>query len=58
MLKPLRRALADGDAIQAIVLASGVNQDGRTAGMSLPNEHAQAALLDQVMHAQSKIHCM
>lgn len=48
VLKPLRTALADGDAIHAVVLATGVNQDGRTAGMSLPNEEAQAALLRDV----------
>ncbi|MFO1043816.1 MAG: SDR family NAD(P)-dependent oxidoreductase [Planctomycetaceae bacterium] len=48
VLKPLRTALADGDAIHAVVLASGVNQDGRTAGMSLPNEEAQADLLRYV----------
>lgn len=48
ILKPLSRALEDGDRIHAVVLASGVNQDGRTTGISLPNEEAQVELLQQV----------
>ncbi len=48
VLKPLGRALADGDPIQAVVLATGVNQDGRTTGISFPNERAQATLLREV----------
>ena len=48
VLKPLSRALADGDPVLALILATGVNQDGRTAGLSLPNEEAQATLLEAV----------
>ncbi len=48
VLKPLRAALADGDAIHAVVRGTGVNSDGRTNGFSLPNPAAQAALLRQV----------
>lgn len=48
ILKPLARALADGDAIRGIVRASGINQDGRTNGFSLPSRDAQAALLRRV----------
>jgi len=48
VLKPLSRAVADGDPIYAAVLATGVNQDGRTSGMSLPNQAAQEALLRKV----------
>ncbi|MGF1468859.1 MAG: SDR family NAD(P)-dependent oxidoreductase [Sandaracinaceae bacterium] len=49
VLKPLRKALEDGDRIYATVLASGVNQDGRTQGISLPNGDAQARLVDRVI---------
>ena len=48
VLKPLRAALADGDAIHAVVRGTGVNSDGRTNGFSLPNPQAQAALLHEV----------
>jgi acyl transferase domain-containing protein/NADPH:quinone reductase-like Zn-dependent oxidoreductase/acyl carrier protein len=41
ILKPLKRALADGDRIYAIIRATAVNQDGRTAGISLPSQAAQ-----------------
>ncbi|WP_294389595.1 type I polyketide synthase [uncultured Sphingomonas sp.] len=48
ILKPLGSALAAGDQIRAVIRGTGVNSDGRTTGLSLPNREAQAALLDQV----------
>src|SRR3954453_14617544 len=45
VLKPVSRALADGDPIYAVVRGTAVNQDGRTAGISLPNRAAQEAML-------------
>ncbi|HET9020062.1 MAG TPA: beta-ketoacyl synthase N-terminal-like domain-containing protein, partial [Acetobacteraceae bacterium] len=48
ILKPLARALADGDAVHGVIHASGINQDGRTNGFSLPSRDAQAALLRRV----------
>src|SRR5262249_52339272 len=48
ILKPLQDALADGDPIRAVILASAVNSDGRTIGLSLPSEAAQASLLRSV----------
>jgi acyl transferase domain-containing protein/NAD(P)-dependent dehydrogenase (short-subunit alcohol dehydrogenase family)/acyl carrier protein len=48
ILKPLARALADGDRIYATIRASGVNQDGRTDGITVPNPVAQATLIAQV----------
>ena len=38
VLKRLDDALADGDAIRAIILGSGVNAAGRTLGLSLPSQ--------------------
>ncbi|HEX2494736.1 MAG TPA: type I polyketide synthase, partial [Steroidobacter sp.] len=43
ILKPLSRALADRDRIYALIRATAVNQDGRTAGISVPNQVAQEA---------------
>jgi acyl transferase domain-containing protein/NADPH:quinone reductase-like Zn-dependent oxidoreductase/acyl carrier protein len=48
ILKPLEDALAQKDPIRAVIVASGVNSDGRTIGLSLPNESAQASLLRSV----------
>ncbi|HJU19416.1 MAG TPA: type I polyketide synthase, partial [Stellaceae bacterium] len=48
ILKPLAEARAAGDPIRAVILATGINSDGRTIGLSLPSEAAQAALLHTV----------
>lgn len=44
-LKPLSRALADGDRIEAVIRETGVNSDGRTQGITMPNPAAQAQLI-------------
>ena len=41
MLKPLSAALRDGNQIRAVVRNSALNQDGRTAGITLPSAAAQ-----------------
>src|SRR5271163_478487 len=48
LLKPLKRALADGNRILAVVAGTGVNSDGRKAGLTVPSHEAQAALLREV----------
>ncbi|MDQ5911034.1 MAG: polyketide synthase PksN, partial [Pseudomonadota bacterium] len=53
VLKPLSRALADGDAIHGVLLASGVNHGGRASSLTAPNPEAQAALLTEVWSAAS-----
>lgn len=47
-LKRLEDALADGDPIHAVILGSGVNQDGRTNGITVPSGDAQVSLVRQV----------
>src|SRR5262249_57482602 len=47
ILKPLAAARQDGDEIYALVRATGVNQDGRTNGITAPNPEAQEALVRQ-----------
>lgn len=49
LLKPLSRALADGDPIHATILASVVNQDGRTSSMTVPSIDSQSAMLEAVL---------
>jgi len=48
ILRPLEDALADRDAVRAVIRGTAVNSDGRTIGLSLPSEAAQASLLRSV----------
>ncbi len=45
VLKPLSRALEDGDPVYAVVRGSAVNQDGRSNGLTAPSRAAQEAVL-------------
>ncbi|MFG2329426.1 amino acid adenylation domain-containing protein [Streptomyces sp. NPDC048604] len=47
-LKRLSDALRDGDPVHAVITATGVNQDGRTNGITVPSADAQVALIEQV----------
>ncbi|KAG9525398.1 putative polyketide synthase, partial [Aureobasidium melanogenum] len=48
ILKPLEAAIRDGDVIRAVIHNSGVNQDGKTNGITVPNGRAQSDLIKQV----------
>src|SRR5580698_6502587 len=48
LLKPLHKAIADGNRILAVIAGTGVNSDGRKAGLTVPSHEAQAALLREV----------
>ncbi|WP_323188304.1 SDR family NAD(P)-dependent oxidoreductase [Streptomyces sp. NBC_00249] len=45
VLKPLERALADGDRVYGVIRASAVNNDGTTAGLTVPSPAAQEQVL-------------
>lgn len=45
VLKPLARALADGDPIYCVIRGSAVNNNGFSNGLTAPNQHAQEDLL-------------
>ncbi len=47
ILKRLSDAIRDGDQIESIIRESGVNSDGRTKGLTMPNELAQADLISR-----------
>lgn len=49
ILKPLAQAQADGDPLYAVVRGTAINEDGRTAGISLPNAGAHESLLRQAL---------
>ncbi|MGE4048180.1 MAG: SDR family NAD(P)-dependent oxidoreductase [Acetobacteraceae bacterium] len=45
LLKPLARAIADGNRIHAVIRSSAVNHGGRTSGYTVPNPVAQGSLI-------------
>ncbi|MDI2032026.1 SDR family NAD(P)-dependent oxidoreductase, partial [Saccharopolyspora sp. TS4A08] len=45
LLKPLSRALADGDRVEAVILGSSANHGGGVNGYTVPNPAAQAELV-------------
>ncbi|GAB1318038.1 Lovastatin nonaketide synthase [Madurella fahalii] len=44
-IKPLSLAIRDGDRIDAIIRETGVNSDGRSRGITMPNWTAQSQLI-------------
>ncbi|PWY76064.1 putative hybrid NRPS/PKS enzyme [Aspergillus sclerotioniger CBS 115572] len=46
VLKTLSSAIADGDHIECIIRETGINQDGKTKGITMPSPTAQAALIE------------
>ncbi|MGY0479849.1 SDR family NAD(P)-dependent oxidoreductase [Mycobacteroides abscessus] len=49
VLKNLEQAQRDGDHIYAVIRGSGVNQDGRTIALPVPNPVSQQRLADRVI---------
>ncbi|WP_437592934.1 SDR family NAD(P)-dependent oxidoreductase [Sorangium sp. So ce1000] len=47
VLKPLSRAIADGDRIYCVIRGSATNNDGFSNGLTAPNPRAQEAMLAQ-----------
>ncbi len=48
LLRPLSQALADGDTIHGVIVASGINQDGATNGITAPSALSQEQLIREV----------
>ena len=51
ILKPLDKAIQDNDKIRAVIRSSGLNQDGKTVGITLPSADAQEILARAVYKA-------
>ena len=49
VLKRLGEALADGDPVRAVVRGSAVNQNGASAGLTVPNGPAQRQVIEQAL---------
>jgi 3-oxoacyl-(acyl-carrier-protein) synthase/SAM-dependent methyltransferase/aryl carrier-like protein len=50
VLKPLQKAIADGDHIYGVIKGSMVNAGGKTAGYSVPSPQAQAQVIEEALH--------
>jgi acyl transferase domain-containing protein/SAM-dependent methyltransferase len=49
LLKPLAAAVADGDTIYGLVRGSAINHGGKTNGYTVPNPHAQSAVIVEAL---------
>ncbi|MBS1159651.1 MAG: pksN [Proteobacteria bacterium] len=49
LLKPLSRAVADGDRIYGVIRASALNHGGKTNGYAVPNPQAQTAVIERAL---------
>lgn len=47
VLKPLSKAIEDGDHIECVIRGTGVNSDGHTTGITMPSPEAQTSLIRQ-----------
>ncbi len=50
LLKPLARALADGDRIHGVIKGTALNHGGRTHGFSVPSPVAQGDVIARALH--------
>ncbi|CAD6442880.1 62e7626d-0f35-4e4a-b9b1-5f30bfcc7997 [Sclerotinia trifoliorum] len=57
ILKRLDDALSAGDSVRAIIRNTAIGQDGRTAGITFPNQHAQESLIRSAYKAISLNPC-
>lgn len=49
ILKPLAKALEDGDHVYGVVKATAVNHGGKTNGFTVPNPNAQSGVISKVL---------
>lgn len=49
LLKPLSKAIADGDQIYAVIKATAINHGGKTNGYTVPNPKAQGDLISEAL---------
>jgi acyl transferase domain-containing protein/aryl carrier-like protein len=55
VLKPLHKAIADGDRIHGVIKGSMVNAGGKTNGYTVPNPAAQAEVVSEAMR-RAQVH--
>lgn len=47
ILKPLHKAIKDGDNVYAVIKGSAINQDGNSIGITAPNATSQADVIEK-----------
>jgi polyketide synthase PksN len=47
LLKPLAKAVADGDHIYGVIKGTAINHGGKTNGYTVPNPNAQASVIER-----------
>jgi probable biosynthetic protein (TIGR04098 family) len=47
LLKPLAKAMEDGDTIEGIIKGSAINHGGQSGGLTVPNPEKQSELLEE-----------
>ena len=50
LLKDYEKALEDGDIINGVILGSAVNNDGKTMGLTVPNQEGQKAVIQAALN--------
>lgn len=50
LLKPLHRAMQDGDHIYGVIKGSSINHGGKTSGFTVPSPVAQAAVIQEALN--------
>ncbi|OOM69984.1 erythronolide synthase, modules 1 and 2 [Clostridium puniceum] len=48
LLKPLKKALEDGDKVLAVIKASSINNDGHSIGVMAPNPNGQREVIESL----------
>lgn len=51
LLKPLDRAVRDGDHVYAVIKGSSINHGGKTSGYTVPNPSQQGAVIQETLQA-------
>lgn len=49
LLKPLSKAIEDGDHIYAVIKGTAVNHGGKTSGYTVPNPNAQSRVIEKAI---------
>jgi polyketide synthase PksN len=49
LLKPIDKAIADGDHIYGVIKSTAINHGGKTNGYSVPNPHAQTSVISNAL---------
>jgi acyl transferase domain-containing protein/glutamate-1-semialdehyde aminotransferase len=54
LIKPLSKALVDGNSIYCVVEGTAVNQDGQTSSLTAPNLSSQVSVLNQALQSAKR----